>query len=971
MATTSPDKSTTTDSALSRPRFLIVLALIGALGLVVRVVDLTGAPPGLHFDQAANGLLGLEILAGQHPVFFSSYTGREALFMYVIAALVKVLGPNVVALRLAGALAGAATVVALGLLGAEIGSRRVGLLAAAFLAGLYWHIHISRLGERTILVPLLDVLALWALWQAFRSEEPGSDTGRRTAPVRFAWAIVGGGLVGLQLYTYPSSRFFVGVVGLAAAIGVLGWFVGERRQVRVSTGLFCLALVAGLLATVPLALHFWHVPDDFLGRADQVAIWTRASTPAAALPILENSVVRTLAMFLFSGDADWKYNLAGRPVFDPLSGAFFLLGLAAAFWRIRRPAERLCLIWLVGMLAPGFLSVDAPQFMRTLGAAPPAALLAGRGVALAVDWLRRRPIPLRLLAPVLLAWPAVAGGIATYQYFTVWAPSAPAYYALEGDVTDAVAIVQSQAPKYATTYVASRYGPDPTVAYLAGDVFPKLRWFDGRSALPMPPPGSGPTLYVLPSTAADTSWYQTLPASARVAEVKGPDGAPSVEAFVLEPDQSVGSGSNLASPLRFGNLATLVAADVPRAMQPGLTIAPLLTWRLDSRPNQPVKFFLHLVDSAGQRWTQYDEEVYPAADWQPGQLLLVRRPIHLPNYLPPGRYTLEVGIERADGTPLGAVDASGRGLGSYWRSPVVEAIRPEHPPSRADLNLGQPMNVAFGGVARLIGVNETTTKVQDGDNVALTLTWQVLATPKGNLTTVIQGVDASGKTVGETTAPPTGGVWPATEWQPGDVVVDHQQYLVPAGDDLRRPHPRGRPARRRRTAARAVVERPGRLAARRGRPAERDRAPPRRDRGDVRPRPVGQLRRRDSATRLRRELHFGATRPTAPAPAGLARQPAPGHQLHRLYPPPGRPRQDLGAARRPAGERDPSDDDLGARRSHRRRSRPAHPIRRAPRYRPPGNRPLRRPDRRPPPDDRRRGSGAPGGARGGGKEGGG
>jgi len=790
--------SVTTTDTLSLRLFLGLLAIIGALALAVRVVDLVNVPPGLHFDQAANGLLGMEILAGRRPVFFSSYTGREALFMYLIAALDRIFGPGVVALRLAGALSGTVTVVALGFLGAELWGRRTGLLAAAFLAGLYWHIHISRLGERTILVPTLDVLALWALWRGFggesRSQKPEarmegardgrpevSHVGGRVDSWRILWVIVGGGLVGLQLYTYPSSRFFLPVVGLAAGIGALEWLGREKRVEWGQVGRFSLAVTAGVLVTVPLGLHFLHVPGDFLGRADQVAIWTRASTPAAALAALENSVVRTLGMFLFSGDADWKYNLAGRPVFDPLSGAFFVVGVLAAFWRARRSAERLTLIWLVGMLVPGFLSVDAPQFMRTLGAAPPAVLLAARGLALTSDWLGKRAAPGRALAPALLAWPILAGGIATYQYFAVWAPSAPAYYALEGDVTDAVTIIQSQAPKYATTYVASRYGADPTVSYLAGDVFGKLRWFDGRSALPLPPPGSGPTLYVLPSTAADRFWYQDLPASQRVAVVKGPDGAESVGAYVLQPDEGIAEGTQLGSPPRFGNLATLVAANVPPGMQPGLTLAPLLTWRLDRRPSQPVKFFVHLVDSAGHRWTQYDEEVYPIADWQPGQLLLVRRPIQLPNYLPPGNYTLEVGIESADGTPFGAVDPTGRAIGSFWRSPVVGAIRPEHPPRISDLDLGRPTNVAFGGVARLIGVKTTTTALQDGDTVGVTLTWQVLAPPKGDLTTVIQGVTASGRTVGETAAPPTGGVWPATKWQVGDIVVDKQEYLVPAG----------------------------------------------------------------------------------------------------------------------------------------------------------------------------------------------
>lgn len=782
-----PAPPTTGDSSrpdLSTPVFLGLILLIGLAGLVLRVVDLDTIPPGLHFDQAANGLLGLEILSGQaHPVFFSSYAGREALFMYLIAGLSALVGPGVIALRLAGALCGAATVVAVAFLGATFYNRRVGVLAAAFLAGLYWHLHVSRLGERTIMVPLLDTLALLAIWLAFR---------RRSIVL----ALVGGGLIGLQLYTYPSSRFFVvalvgiGLVEVAGAIvGRLGLTpsapadrVRPDPPARLTILLGATILSAAVLATIPLAIHFSHVPSDFLGRADEVAIWNARVAGPSPLAAFATSAERTLAMFVLSGDPDWKYNLSFRPVFDPLGAAFFLIGLALALWRWRDRADRACLIWWICMLVPGFLSVDAPQFMRTLGAAPPTALFAARGLDALVRLGRRaKPKLIQRLAPALWGWPLVAGALASYQYFAVWAPSPAAYLALEGDVTDAARIIRMWSPRYGATYVASRYGADPTESFLDGDLFSRLHWFDGRSALPLPPPGAAPTLYVLPRTATDDYWYGRLPAADRVADVVAPDHGPAVQAFVLRPD-ALRPGSNASTiAFDFAGIARLLAAEVPPAAQAGGPLAPTFYWQIEKRPDEAVKFFVHLVDATGQTWTQYDEDVYPVSEWQAGQMLLVRRAILIPDDVPIGAYTLEVGLERASGEGLAATNQAGQSVGTSWRSGTISIIRPQRPPALSQLGIERPLDVLFGDSVRLVGVSSAPTTAMDGDAVAITLFWQVVRAPGGDLETIVQAVDRAGGVAAQVARPPTGGVWPARDWKPGDVVVDRQRVLIPAG----------------------------------------------------------------------------------------------------------------------------------------------------------------------------------------------
>lgn len=767
---------------VATPLFLILVVLIGVASTLLRTIDLSAVPSGLHFDQAANGLLALEILGGKRPVFFPSYTGREAFFMYIIAALFSVLGPGVLALRLAGALCGVVTVVGVAFLGASLYNRRIGLVAATFLGGLYWHVHISRLGERTITVPMLDVLALLALWEGFR---------RRSILLVAA----GGALVGLQLYTYPSSRFFVILLVSLACLELGAMVVRHLRKsgggppdgwtVRRALGLGAIATLAAVVATAPLARHFLASPGEFLSRADQVAVWNMGSTRAEIVQLTLTSTFETLRMFFTVGDQDWKYNLAGQPVFDVITAVFFLLGIVVGLRNLRSRADRLTLLWCLAMLGPGFLSVDAPQFMRTLGAAPAATLLAARGLDVVVRWLTRLVPSCRRLVPLLWIWPVVAGGLTAYHYFGIWGPSAAAYYAEEGDVTAAAGVISSQTQAYAAIYVASRYGPDPTESFLDGDLS-RVHWFDGRAALPLPPPGSGPTLYVLPRSAVDRDLYNLLPPGGRVAEVIGPDGAPSVEAFVLMPDPAIATGAAVTARdgslgINFGGIAHLERANISTVLQAGVATIPTFAWRLNETGGPPLKFYIHLVDSTGETWTQFDDEVYPTNDWRVGQSLLVRPRLDVPQYVPPGQYHLEVGIEHADGSPVSVRASDGQSDGNSWKSPEFNVVRPPRPPDANTLDVGRRLNVAVGDSVRLLGVRLGSPTILAGDSVPITLYWQVVRVPSPDAQTYIAAVDSTGHTVGETIQSPTGGVWPPDQWRPGDVVVDRETLLVPAG----------------------------------------------------------------------------------------------------------------------------------------------------------------------------------------------
>lgn len=82
--------------------------------------------------------------------------------------------------------------------------------------------------------------------------------------------------------------------------------------------------------------------------------------------------------------------------------------------------------------------------------------------------------------------------------------------------------------------------------------------------------------------------------------------------------------------------------------RPGETLPLVLYWRAVSKPTEDAKVFVHLYDQIGEIVTQEDHRPYygtrPTYTWLPGEVLDDPYTLALPAGLPPGRYTLAVGM---------------------------------------------------------------------------------------------------------------------------------------------------------------------------------------------------------------------------------------------------------------------------------------------------------------------------------------
>jgi hypothetical protein len=100
----------------------------------------------------------------------------------------------------------------------------------------------------------------------------------------------------------------------------------------------------------------------------------------------------------------------------------------------------------------------------------------------------------------------------------------------------------------------------------------------------------------------------------------------------------------------FGDVILLERAGIATTAQPGSVLPVALHWKARQPVPEDYHVFVHLLDAAGDRVAQSDNQpalwTRPTSSWAPGETIEDRHALALPADLPPGVYTLIVGIYR-------------------------------------------------------------------------------------------------------------------------------------------------------------------------------------------------------------------------------------------------------------------------------------------------------------------------------------
>ncbi len=400
-------------TAQGRPAAVIILPLLALLlaAFFLRVYRLDVAPPGLHFDEGANGTDALRIWQGVTPLFFPDNNGREPLYIYLVSLFIGVLGNNPLALRLPAAFAGTLAVATTFALGRRLLDDRAALIGAGFVAVTFWTVALSRISYRANLF-----LALFSLWLLLWWRCRGRNDLRPY--------VLAGLLLGVMQYTYIAARF----APLLLIVLAVDW----RRTLR-WRGVVASLLTAALVAA-PLAVAIYLNPAAGFQRSQQVWLFARPEP----LALFWFQFVEHLKMFGLTGDPIWLHNIPGRPPVAWFVAPFFVIG---ALFSVRSVAPRALLWTVLVMIWPGILAVSGtplpPNHLRVLVIAPAIFLLAGYGI---MRFFGERRAGWALLLGLLLV---STDGALTYRDYARWQVARESFEQYDADMLNIAAAIEA------------------------------------------------------------------------------------------------------------------------------------------------------------------------------------------------------------------------------------------------------------------------------------------------------------------------------------------------------------------------------------------------------------------------------------------------------------------------------------------------------------------------------------------------
>jgi len=300
----------------SKKELFLIFVLFFA-SVFLRVWQISDIPPGLS-PKEVDVALRIRDLNIQNLWLGGSF--YQAAYIYLAAIFTQIFGMTVTVLRIFSGLVGAITVLLTYFFIREWFSSKVASFTAFLLAISSFHITISRLILPEIMLPLVFLMFLIALTEAYRRKN--------------IWLFGLGGFLGSAgLYTSP---VFIMVPVLILISGAYFYFKNKKfilayRQELV-VGLS--GYVAGL---VPFLVSFYLYPTEYL---------TNFGFYRSFFQIILN-MGDTFSMLFVATDANFFVGLGTEPLFDPFVFITALTGLGIAFISYTRRKYFFLILWML------------------------------------------------------------------------------------------------------------------------------------------------------------------------------------------------------------------------------------------------------------------------------------------------------------------------------------------------------------------------------------------------------------------------------------------------------------------------------------------------------------------------------------------------------------------------------------------------------------------------------------------------
>lgn len=636
---------------------LLLLAAIFAVALFMRVYRLDSVPLGVHYDEILNGEIALDALRGGPQYFYDRAGGREGLYHLFLTASFALPMPVAWQLRLPSVFLSLLGLLLTYLWVARAFGRWAAVTATGLMAVSFWTVWMGRAALRVNTVtPVAAGAALLMVYLiGDGNRNPISPRNRISMVKQLGLGLV----IALCFYTYRAGYMVFALFFVFTAY-LLVWHRDHARK------LILPLLVASVLA-LPIFILFLTQPEAD-PRFGVIAVPWQAMLGGDFGPVLQ-SIVDNIGMFFWQGDLEAHYNLPGRPIFEPVSGALFVVGLGLALWRWKQPVYAFCLLWLVVGLLPGIFTLPTPSFVHTVSAQGVTYVFPGLTIAALSAYLKdRRPQAQLFVAGflmVLITGNAIWTGI---DYFQKW-PAEPEVRGFhQSDLAQIAKDLEEEEGMPPVAICSSVLNEE--------DSF----WRSGRQSLP----------FLLNRDDVTVRWYdcgdaQVIPSGDDTALFYFPDGTGFGEwigehdRFVVERTSlhedvvrvrldvdrwkqrllaELSQPAQLENPVQFGDEMAFLGfmMDAEPAVQ-GMEMTLITFWEVTGSLPAQTSVFVHLMADDASLLAQGDGFSTLSDTLAPGDVVAQLHRLQIPSDAAPGEYPLSVGVYSRTGEwpPLSVV----------------------------------------------------------------------------------------------------------------------------------------------------------------------------------------------------------------------------------------------------------------------------------------------------------------------------
>lgn len=441
------------------------IILILAVATFLRFFRLGSLPPGLHPDEAANGLDVISMFdSHKFAAIYDTNGPREALFLYLQSIPVWVgkitgwafLNFTPLSLRVAPAIIGVATVFGIYLLGKGLFNKNVGIFAAAALAVSAWHIQFSRNGFRAIMAPLALIFFFYFFIRAYKNGQTKD--------------YVGAGItLALGFYTYLSFRMTPLVI-----FALLGYIaVTNKDFYKKNLKKIGILIAVFFIIMAPMIVHFIHVPADIAGRSS-TSIFNSDTNGGSPVKALTDNVVKTAEMFNFKGDQNFRHNVNGEPMLDIFVGVLMWFGVVISLIRFKKIEYFLLIMWFGALSLPELLTSEGiPHALRIVGVIPVVFLWA----AIGLDWMLEKIKLKQSMYVGMAAILIVSGAAGFYKYFVQFPSFSESREAYAENMVQMARDINKQPKGTKIILIASEYGTK-TIEFMTHPTNPDISKYE-------------------------------------------------------------------------------------------------------------------------------------------------------------------------------------------------------------------------------------------------------------------------------------------------------------------------------------------------------------------------------------------------------------------------------------------------------------------------------------------------------------